>query len=94
MVWVEQGYLGLFIFLLFDFGVLLLGEKVYHEAKTQAVRRVSLIATLCFTIINAILLINDMVETDKAGSFYFLSAALLVMLDLKNKKNADFQMLK
>jgi O-antigen ligase len=90
MVWVEQGYFGLFIFLLFNFSVLLLGEKVYHEAKTQGVRRVSLIATLCFTIINAILLINDMVETDKAGSFYFLSAALLVMLDLKNKKSAIF----
>jgi O-antigen ligase len=87
MVWVEQGWLGLFIFLLFDFSVLLLGEKVYHEAQSISTKRISLMATLCFTIMNAILLINDMVETDKLGTFYFTCAAILVVLDLKNKKS-------
>ncbi len=87
MVWVEQGWLGLFFFLLFDFSVLLLGEKVYHEAQSISTKRISLMATLCFTIMNAILLINDMVETDKLGTFYFTCAAILVVLDLKNKKS-------
>ena len=85
MVWVEQGIFGLIFFVLFNFGALLLGEKVYHEAKTIAIRRVGLMATLSLVIINGILIINDMIETDKIGSFFFISAAILVALDLKNK---------
>jgi O-antigen ligase len=87
MVWVEQGVFGLFFFLMLNFGVLLLGEKVYHQATDIATRRISLMATLSLVIINAILIINDMIETDKTGTFFFFCAALLVSLDLKNNKN-------
>ncbi|MFZ4544562.1 MAG: O-antigen ligase family protein [Saprospiraceae bacterium] len=86
LVCVEQGVLGLLIFLLFNLGVLLLGEKVYHQAKDINIKRISLMASISFVIINGILLINDMVETDKIGSFYFICAAILVSLDLKNKE--------
>jgi O-antigen ligase len=83
MIWVEQGFIGLLLFLCFNFGVLLLGEKVYHEAKDERTRRIGLIALLSFTVIDALLLINDMVETDKVGTFFFVCAAILVNLDLK-----------
>ena len=86
MVWVEQGVFGLLFFVLFNFGVLILGERVYHRTKNIARRRIGLMATLSFVIINAILMINDMVETDKTGSFFFFCAAILVSLDLKNEE--------
>lgn len=85
LVCVEQGIFGLLIFLLFNFGVLLLAERVYHQARDQQTRQIGLMASISFVIINGILLINDMVETDKIGSFYFICAAILVSLDLKNK---------
>jgi O-antigen ligase len=31
---------------------------------------------------------NDMIETDKVGSFFFFSMAILINLDLANKKEA------
>jgi hypothetical protein len=47
-------------------------------------------ASLSLVVINAILMINDMIETDKTGTFFFFCIALLVSLDLKNKRqNAE-----
>lgn len=85
MVWAEQGIFGLLFFVAFCFGVLLLGERVYHQTQDLAMRRVSLMATLSFVINLGILLINDMVETDKLGSFFFLSAAILVSINIRNR---------
>lgn len=89
LVCVEQGVFGLLFFLLFNFGVLLLAERVYHQTADVQTRRVGLMAAISFVIINGILLINDMVETDKIGSFYFICAAILVSLDLKHKKASE-----
>lgn len=85
MLWVEQGIFGLLFFLAFNFWALMLGEKMFHKYKNDPfLRRISLMATLSLIIINAILIINDMVETDKIGSFFFLNIAILVALDLRN----------
>jgi len=35
------------------------------------------------------LLINDMMESDKVGSFFFIGLALLVRLDLMNNNSAQ-----
>ena len=86
MVWVEQGFIGLLLFLCFNFGVLLLGEKVYHSTEDPSKRRIALLAVLSFVVIDALLLINDMVETDKVGAFFFVCAAILVNLDLQQLK--------
>jgi len=41
--------------------------------------------TLCTVVMDAFLLINDMVETDKMGSFFFICMAVLVNQDRQNK---------
>ena len=61
MTAVEQGLVGLFIFLLLCFAVLLKGEQLYHATTSAAKRRLILMVTLSLVIIDAILLINDMV---------------------------------
>jgi len=81
MTAVEQGLIGLFLFLLLCFAVLLKGEQLYHLAITAAHRRLVLMVTLSLVIIDALLLINDMVETDKVGSFFFMGMAILVNLE-------------
>jgi len=85
MTAVEQGILGLLIFLLLCFATLLLGEKLYHQTTSKSRRRILLMAVLSIVIIDSILLINDMVETDKVGSFFFMAMAVLVNLDIRSR---------
>jgi O-antigen ligase len=85
MTTVEQGLPGLFFFLLLSIMVMLKGEQVYHRTKDPRLRRVLLSALLCFTLIDLLMLMNDMVETDKIGSLFFMSAAILVNIDLQSR---------
>jgi O-antigen ligase len=89
MTAVEQGIPGLLIFLALCFGVLLYGQKLYHSTKDPFRKGWVMAITLSAIVIDALLLINDMVETDKVGSFFFLFMALLVRMDLENKKMED-----
>jgi len=86
MIAIEQGILGLLIFIALCFATLLLGEKLYHQTKEQSKRHLLLMATLSVVIIDSILLINDMVETDKVGSFFFMAMAILVRMDIERKE--------
>lgn len=88
MVLVEQGIPGALIFLGFTFFVLIKGENIYHQCPTQERKDIVMALLLSIIIIDAFLLINDMVETDKIGSFFFMNMAMLVNMDLLNKKDA------
>jgi len=81
MTAVEQGIIGLVIFLALCFTVLLKAEQLYHRTKKVATRRMILMVTLSIVIIDALCLINDMVETDKVGAFFFMGMAVLVNLE-------------
>jgi O-antigen ligase len=87
MVTVEQGLPGLAIFLLFCAVVMLKGEQIYHRTQDPSLRRALLAALLCFTLTNLLMLMNDFVETDKIGSLFFLSVAILVNIDLKSRES-------
>jgi hypothetical protein len=41
---------------------------------------------LCFVLINILMLMNDFIETDKIGSLFFMTAAILVNVDLMHQK--------
>ncbi|MFK7809542.1 MAG: O-antigen ligase family protein [Saprospiraceae bacterium] len=93
MVLVEQGVFGFLIFLFFTAYILLKAEKIYHETKAPWRQSVVLFCILCLIVIDALCLINDLIETDKVGSFYFITLALLVNMDLANKKDARHEAL-
>ena len=82
----EQGFPGLFIFLLFNFGILVKGQYIYAQTKEEFWRHLAMTCLLCIVIIDALLLIYDLLEVDKVGPFFFLSAAFLIIIDLRNKK--------
>jgi O-antigen ligase len=89
MTLVEQGLPGLLIFLAMMLYTLILGERVYHESGNNINRKALVMGLmLMLTVIDAFLLMNDMIETDKVGSFFFFSMAILINLDLANKKEA------
>lgn len=86
MTAVEQGIIGLFFFLLVNFYFLLLGERVFHQTQSLFNKRMVITILLSVVIINFLLIINDLIETDKIGSFFFIALAILVNIDLANKK--------
>lgn len=91
MTLVEQGILGLLIFLALLFTMFIRGEKLYHALSNFPERqRIVMICLLSTIIISAFLLINDLIETDKIGSFFFINLAILIRQDLfllRNKEN-------
>ena len=48
-------------------------------------------AIICFTLIDIVILINDLLEADKVGPFYFLSLSIIVYFYCKAQKDADLE---
>jgi O-antigen ligase len=80
MTLAEQGIFGLVIFLGLIFSVLIYGQGIYHQLQNPQHKDLAMGLMLSQIVIYAFLLMNDMVETDKVGSFFFLNMALLVAL--------------
>jgi len=89
MVLVEQGVLGLIIFFALTFYVLIKGEEVYHRLKNPRRKRILMAFLLTTIVIDAFLIINDLVETDKSGPYFFMTMAILVNFDLANRRNKE-----
>lgn len=85
MTVVEQGIPGLLIFAGMLLLILLYGENVYHKLPPGNMRLL-LMATMLSLCCNLfVLTLNDMVETDKLGSFFFLSIALIIFVGLHHE---------
>lgn len=86
MTAVEQGIPGLTIFVAMCVLVILYGEKNYKLSKRHQDKALIMSSVICFILILVVLLINDLLEADKVGPFFFLSAAIVVFYDLQNKQ--------
>lgn len=82
MILVEQGFPGLFLFLLLIITALKTGQRVVNGSMEFGSARIPRAAFGSFVVILAFLTINDLVETDKIGSFFFISMAILVSADI------------
>ncbi|HND90001.1 MAG TPA: O-antigen ligase family protein, partial [Saprospiraceae bacterium] len=85
MITVEQGILGLLFFLSLCLYAIVRGERVYAATEEPGRRRMLVASLLCFILIDLLMLMNDFVETDKIGSFFFMCLAILVNTDLANQ---------
>ncbi len=83
MTWVEQGFVGFILFLLLCFALLIEGENIYHRCTDTRDKYLIMATTLGFIIIFAMCLINDLIETDKVGPFFFYNAAILLFFRKK-----------
>lgn len=89
MTAVEQGYFGALLFVALVFVVLLKGEIIYHQTADPHQKRMVMMVLMTTVIIDGLLLMNDLVESDKVGSFFFLCMAVLVNMDLANREPVD-----
>jgi O-antigen ligase len=78
MLAVEQGLPGVLFFLVFIIYLLLLAEKLYHNVSDPILQRRIMGWGLCIFIVFLISLMNEVIESDKIGPLFFISAALLI----------------
>jgi O-antigen ligase len=83
MTLVDQGIIGLLLFLALSFYTLIRGEQIYHSISDPPRKRIVMMALLCLIVIHTFLIINDLIEVDKVGSFFFIYTALLVNADIR-----------
>jgi O-antigen ligase len=74
---IEQGVFGFLIFGLLCIYGLILGERKYHTLRNRKDKTIIMAAALSLIIILLINLINDMIETDKVGPFFFMALAII-----------------
>ena len=86
MTLVEQGWPGLVIFVALCLLALVLAERAYHGASSREERLVVLMAGASLVINLSFQLINDMIETDKAGPWFFYALAVIVAADLRQAR--------
>lgn len=89
MIAVEQGLPGLFIMLLLALLPLLFAEQAYHRLASHEDKALVMAAATCHFLISVTILINDLLEADKIGPFYFLSAAIIVYYSVKGNAEID-----
>ncbi len=89
MTAVEQGIPGLFIFLGLCFLVIIYGERAYHLTEVKQEKALLMAAVTSFILILAVLLINDLLEADKVGPIFFISAAIIAFFSEKTRKNEE-----
>jgi O-antigen ligase len=91
MTTVEQGLPGLIIFLALLFITLLRAEWLYHKLKPGFYRKLitGVIGSLFFILFA--LSLNDMIETDKVGSFFFLNLSLIAIIERNARQEHAFK---
>jgi O-antigen ligase len=85
---VEQGWPGLLFFLVLSFWVFIRGETIYQAYRKRGYGRLPMAILLTLVVIYSFLIINDMIETDKVGSHFFICLAMLVRLDLAYRQTS------
>lgn len=84
----EQGLVGLFIFILFLGYVLKVIQKTYHNTLSPFVKSLTAAMAAIMGIFIVILFFNDLIETNKNGSLFFIFLAILVRLHQFTEENA------
>ncbi|KAA9345636.1 O-antigen ligase family protein [Adhaeribacter soli] len=78
----EQGIIGAVLLLILVAYLLILPQTLYHRTRKPEYRALITGAGLCLVVIIFHLTLNELIEVDKVGSFFYISIALLVKLDL------------
>jgi len=86
MLFVEQGIIGLGLFLGLWVFALFRAERIYHASSDPFWKLTALIIYLTMISIGLVQLLNDLIETDKIGSIFYVSLALLVIMDTRRSK--------
>lgn len=89
LVLVEQGYIGLAIFILLTITLFLSGQWVYNNSKESSQRNFIMGLILAEVILYTNLMLSDLVEVDKTGSLFFFCMGLIAMQVVRIRKERN-----
>lgn len=84
---VEQGIIGLLLFLMLIGYAFFTAQRVYLETKDRFWRITVSVAAVVLAMIVTVNFLSDLIETDKVGSVFYLCQATLVVADLKRRES-------
>lgn len=85
----EQGVVGLLLFCVLVFGMLMQIQHLYHNLQDRFYKKVSIATGVIIVMILAINCTSDMIETDKIGSLFWLSLGIIIILYNKQKREME-----
>ncbi len=85
----EQGIVGLLLFLLIVAVTLIYGQRIYHQTSNTTERAIVMGLIISFVMVLFDNMLSDLIEDVKIGTFFYWIIALLIVQDLKNKKNNE-----
>ena len=86
MVFTEQGLPGFALFVVLCLAVYWIAQRLYRQIRDREYREFMLATVLSLTVLIFHLFLNDLIETDKLGTLFYMGLALLVRVDLWRKK--------
>lgn len=89
LVALEQGLIGLLLFLALVCGMFFCLQQYYHQLQSRFFRTISLAVIATLTICMVLNLMSDLIEADKVGPIFYacLAATLLLRCQLEQEKN-------
>ncbi|HMQ05959.1 MAG TPA: O-antigen ligase family protein [Saprospiraceae bacterium] len=85
MLGAEQGLIGMILFIVLILLFFISGQKVWKNCRNKAEKNLIMAALISQVVICLTLFMNDLIETDKIGSLFFLNFAVLVIHSVKNR---------
>lgn len=74
----EQGIPGLLLFLLTLFAMFLSAQRIYRRSTAATEKAIVLVIVCILGMITVLICLSDLIETDKLGSIFYISAGILV----------------
>jgi hypothetical protein len=86
----EQGLIGLFIFLALLTGMFISLQRLYWQLQSNFYKTITLAISGMLTMVVVLNLMSDLIETDKVGAIFYscLGAILLLRQQLLQEKTA------
>lgn len=86
---VEQGALGLLLFLLLLGALFWYAQKIYHRTSNLFWKSVTATIAAILVMQCTLNFLSDLIETDKAGSVFYLCIAALIIADMKTRQQLN-----
>ena len=86
---IEQGFVGLLLFLLLLGSLFWYAQKIYHRTHEQFWKTTIAAVSAILVMICTVNFLSDLIETDKVGSVFYLSVAVLIIADVSTRNTID-----
>lgn len=86
---IEQGILGYLLFIFMIAALLWYAQKIYHRTKDVFWKAITAAAASILAMECVINFLSDMIETDKAGSIFYLCIATVIIADINTRRKSD-----